>query len=97
MSTTDEIGGPRSRADGRKMKDYDIAVNGEIESVSDERVTFEQLVRIAYPGQADPNIVYTITYRGAKGRDREGELAPGESVIVKKKGTSFDVYPTGKS
>ena len=98
MSTTQMGAGSTSPADGeKKASEYDIVVNGEEAQVNDEVVAFEQLVQIAFPNQADPNVVYTITYRGAKGRHHEGELAPGESVVVKKKGTSFDVYPTGKS
>lgn len=87
----------RAEAVQKPQKTYEIAVNGELSDVHDERMTFEQVVTIAYPVSPGPDTVYTVTFRGAKGRHHEGEIAAGESVIVKKKGTGFDVTPTGKS
>ncbi|GAA1702655.1 hypothetical protein GCM10009792_23560 [Microcella alkalica] len=87
----------RAASAGKPQRSYEIAVNGELSEVQNERMTFDQVVAIAYPVPPGPDTVYTVTFRGAKGRHHEGELAAGESVIVKKKGTAFDVTPTGKS
>ncbi|EQM04945.1 multiubiquitin domain-containing protein [Vibrio parahaemolyticus] len=38
-----------------------------------------------------------MTYRHAKSKPHAGELAAGGSVIVKKKGTVFNVTATDKS
>ncbi|WP_157940259.1 multiubiquitin domain-containing protein [Arthrobacter ruber] len=99
MSNTVPKAGEHSRAESSKKpeKFYEIAVNGELEEVQDDHLTFEEVVSIAYPVSPGPDTVYTVTFRGAKGRHHEGELAAGESVTVKKKGAAFDVTPTGKS
>lgn len=96
-STATDEAGPSPAAESKKQKDYEIVVNGEHATVRDERVTFEEVVAIAYPTPPSPDAAFTVTYRNAKGRVHEGEIAPGEWVDVKKKGTAFDVTPTGKS
>lgn len=94
--STDQAGS-RAASGGKPRKSFEVTVNGELAEVQDERMTFDQVVAIAFPVSPGPDTVYTVTFRGAKGRHREGELAAGETVIVKKKGTAFDVTPTGKS
>ncbi|MGO4535182.1 multiubiquitin domain-containing protein [Leifsonia sp. 2MCAF36] len=81
----------------KKKHDFEIVVNGEQALVAEEVVTFERLVGIAFPTPTVNDPTYTATYRHAKSKPHEGELAAGESVTIKKKGTEFDVYPTGKS
>ncbi len=78
-----------------KDKDYVIVVNAEQYIVSDEDVSFEQLVELAYPGQA-ANLDFTVTYRGAQ-KPKEGSLKPGGVVRVKKEGAIFNVTSTTKS
>jgi hypothetical protein len=53
-------------------------------------------VSIAYPVSPSPETRYTVTYRKAE-KPREGSLAPGQTVEVKKDGTTFNVKATGKS
>lgn len=61
-----------------------IVVNGREVQVCDSHQTFEQLVAIAYPGEAPaPEIVYSITYRGVASKPHSGELAAGGFVEVK--------------
>jgi len=82
--------------DAKPHKEYEILVNGTLAEVDDQTVTYEQLVETAFPN-SDPNVVYTVTYRKAAGPHGDGSLVAGQSVEVKKKGTSFDVVPTVKS
>lgn len=82
---------------GKPKPQFDISVNGEPATVREERVSYEHVVAIAYPTPPSPETSFTVTYRYAKAPSHEGELGDGESVVVKKKGTSFDVTPTGKS
>lgn len=74
-----------------------IFVNSREESVNDERVTFEQVVQLAFPGPHGPNIEFSMTYRNAASKPTAGELGPGGSVEAKKHGTIFNVTKTDKS
>lgn len=75
-------------------KKYKIVVNGEPAEVDSDVVTYDQVVKIAYP-DGEPRTEYTVTFDKAK-EPREGDLLPGGSVEIKD-GTEFDVTPTGKS
>lgn len=81
----------------KPVETYEIIVNGRPRIVNDERVTFEQVVELAFPGPHGPNIVFSMTYRHAASKPHAGELGPGGSVEVKKKGTIFNVTKTDKS
>lgn len=82
----------------RPVTDYVIKVNSREETVTDSRVTFEQVVHLAFPNSpADPNISYSMTYRNAASTPHAGELGEGGSVQVKKEGTIFNVTRTVKS
>jgi hypothetical protein len=60
--------------------------------VDDERVTWKQVVEIAYPGQSDdPQYVFKVQYDDAKSKPHAGTLVKDGSVEVKKKGTTFSV------
>jgi len=72
-------------------------VNGHETEVVDRQVTFEQLVVLAYPGEAPaPNIKYSITYRKVASIPHSGELAAGGFVEVKN-GSIFNVGRTIQS
>jgi len=74
-----------------------IYVNGRPREVDRKRVTYEQIVSIAFPdGPAGPNVTHTVTYTGAAGPKSDGSLAAGGSVKVKE-GTAFNVTSTDKS
>jgi hypothetical protein len=77
-------------------KDFSIIVNGEPKTVESKDVSYEAIVKIAYPTPPSPETRFTVTYRKAE-KPHEGSLAPGQSVEVKKDGTIFNVKPTGKS
>jgi hypothetical protein len=73
-----------------------IIVNGEQKTVASDDVSYEEVVKLAYPTPPSPDTRYTVTYRKAK-EPKEGSLAPGQSVEAKKEGTIFNVKTTGKS
>lgn len=75
---------------------YQIILNGEPVTVADKTVTYEQVVALAYPVPPAPDARFTVTYRNAQ-HSREGSLAPGGSVEVKKEGTIFNVRATNRS
>lgn len=74
----------------------EIVVNARARTVPGTRVTFEQIVALAFPEQAQPNVVFTMTYRHAAATPAAGELAAGGAVNVKK-GTTFNVTRTVQS
>jgi Multiubiquitin len=79
-------------------RDFWIVVNGRRKEVHKRRLTFAEVVRLAFP-DAPPsdNIIYTVAYRnGGNDRHPEGTLVVGESVKIKD-GTIFDVTATDKS
>jgi hypothetical protein len=83
--------------ENRLKNDYDIVINGSQAAVPQPTVSYEEVTRIAFPVQ-DPGVTYSVSYSNAEGRHGgAGVLVPGESVTVKKKGTSFDVTPTTRS
>lgn len=73
-----------------------VIVNGEPKPVPAETVSYEEIVAIAYPTPPSPDTRFTVTFRNAV-EPREGTLAPGHSVEVRKRGTIFNVKATGKS
>ena len=77
-------------------KDVRIIVNCEPKVVESEVVSYEQVVRLAYPTPPSPDTRFTVTFRNAK-EPKEGSLAPGRTVVVKREGTIFNVKATGKS
>ncbi|QUP53382.1 hypothetical protein GO998_06185 [Ralstonia syzygii] len=82
----------------RPVKGYVIVVNSREEPVPDKRVTFEQVVQLAFPGApVEPNVRYSMTYRHAASKPHAGELAEGGSVEVKHHGTIFNVTKTVQS
>lgn len=76
---------------------YEIIVNTRPKTVPGARVTFQQVVELAYPGPHDPNVTFSMTYRNAASKPHAGELGPGGVVHVKKKGTIFNVCRTVQS
>lgn len=74
-------------------KTYDIVINGTPETATDHRISYEQIVLLAFPG-ASFDVLYTVTYANQHGHD--GSLAPGQSTTIKD-GTEFDVIKTNRS
>ncbi|NOT20413.1 MAG: hypothetical protein HOP24_09115 [Sideroxydans sp.] len=77
---------------------FEFTVNSRPHVVSDRRVTFEQVVQLAFPGsQSVPNVAFSMTYRHAASKPHAGELGAGGVVEVKNKGTVFNVTKTIQS
>jgi hypothetical protein len=76
---------------------FEIIVNSRVRTVNERTVTFEQIVQLAFPGQHNPNVVFSVTYRHAASMPHAGELGAGGSVDVKKEGTIFNVTRTVQS
>lgn len=76
---------------------FEIIVNTRAKIVDCQTVTYEQLVRLAYPGPQDANVEFSISYRKTASKPYSGELSAGDSVTVKKKGSVFNVHRTIKS
>lgn len=74
----------------------EIIVNSRPKVVPAEKVTFEQIVQLAFPGQHQSNVVFSMTYRCAASEPFAGELGVGGCVLVKS-GTIFNVTRTVQS
>lgn len=82
----------------RPVKGYVVVVNSREEPVQEKRVTFEQVVQLAFPGAPkEANVRYSMTYRNAASKPHAGELAEGGSVEVQHQGTIFNVTKTVQS
>lgn len=76
-----------------KEKTYNIIINGQQEIVSDHHMTYDEVIRLAFPG-GPFDILYSVSYANLHGRD--GTLAPGQKTVIKN-GTSFNVIKTNRS
>lgn len=76
-----------------------VIVNLEQKTVPEQTVTFDEIVRLAFPDKADdPNVTFKVTYRKAEAPNHEGSMVEGDTVEVKKDGkTSFTVVHATKS
>jgi Multiubiquitin len=75
-----------------------IVVNGTEHEVTNDVVTFDEVVEIAFPGHPNnPDVVFSVTFEKAGSKPHQGTLAAGGTVTVKKNGTVFDVTQTNRS
>lgn len=76
-------------------KTYKIIVNGRPREVSDHKISYLQVVQLAFPGeQPADGVVYTVLYSNPHGRD--GTLVEGQETVIKD-GTVFNVTKTNRS
>ena len=76
-------------------KTYSIIVNGRQREVTEHKLTYLQVVQLAYPGeQPSEGVVYTVDFSNPHGKD--GSLAEGQDVVIKDGGI-FNVRKTDKS
>ncbi|MGU3432618.1 multiubiquitin domain-containing protein [Actinomycetes bacterium M1A6_2h] len=83
----------------KKDKDFEVAINGTETQLRERTVSYEVLGELAYP-RHDAAAMFTVSYRNADpshGGKANGTLVAGESVTVKKKGTTFNVRLTTRS
>jgi hypothetical protein len=74
-------------------KSYGIIVNGKQRTVTENTISYEQVVRLAFP-EGPFDILFTVAYASPHGKD--GTLAPGQDTHVKE-GMSFNVIKTNRS
>lgn len=72
-----------------------IIVNGREETVSEFRISYTQLVVLAFK-TIDPSTIYTVIYKRGPKKNPEGKMVDGDVVMVKC-GMVFNVTPTRKS
>ncbi len=76
-------------------KQYTIYVNGRTRTVTGHRLTYAQVVELAFPDDPkDGSLLYTVAYANPHGRD--GTLAEGQDVVLHE-GMSFNVGKTNRS
>lgn len=78
-------------------REFDIIVNTRKKAVTKPKLSFDEVVRLAYdPVPTGPNIHFTITYRHGPRQNPEGEMLEGQSVWLKN-GMIFNVKHTDRS
>jgi hypothetical protein len=79
------------------QKDYRIVVNAREVFVESRRLSYDQVVSLAFnPMPVGTDIIFTVTYRKGPRQNPKGTLAPGESVVIKN-GMIFVVTQTNRS
>ncbi|MFD3264343.1 multiubiquitin domain-containing protein [Phenylobacterium ferrooxidans] len=79
------------------QKAVTILVNGEPNEVVETRISFDQVVKLAYPVPPSGTLIeFTVTYRNGPPANPKGTLTDGHSVKIKNK-MIFDVTPTDRS
>ncbi|GAA5201727.1 hypothetical protein GCM10023346_46760 [Arthrobacter gyeryongensis] len=78
-------------------KKYEVTINGTLVEVDHDTLTYAELGDLAFPGHA-PDVEFAIAYTHANGpHGGSGVLVSGDSVMVKKKGTRFNVRLANRS
>jgi len=79
-------------------KHYIITVNTEPVIVDHDVLTFDELIKIAFPVPPTGQVPeFTISFEHAKSTPHHGDLPAGGTVTVRKHGTIFDVDHTNRS
>jgi hypothetical protein len=79
------------------QKAVTILVNGEPYEETDTRISFERVVKLAYPVPPSGTCIeFTVTYRNGPPANPKGTLTAGHSVKIKNR-MIFDVTPTDRS
>lgn len=69
---------------------YAFILNGDKRvSVSNPEVSYAFLVRTAFPGASAGSVI--MTYKNAAGPEPDGTLGEGQTVMVRREGTIFNV------
>lgn len=77
--------------------DHVIIVNARRKTVTGRKITFAQVVRLAFPdGPPTPQTVYTVAYSNGPPRNPEGKMVTGQTVKIRD-GMIFDVTETSRS
>lgn len=78
-------------------KPTEIIIDGTPYEWEKEKISYEEVVNLAYDGEPPKgeNVEITVAYHRGHG-NKQGDLAPGEEVKVKE-GMVFDVTATDRS
>jgi hypothetical protein len=78
-------------------KKFTIIVNGQKKVVTTRAVTFDEIVKLAFPAPPQgSNILYTVSYEDGPHVNLQGSMKEGQTVKVKD-GMIFNVTATDKS
>lgn len=78
-------------------RDFILIVNGEKKRYDEKKISFRQVVELAFGRDANTDkTYYTITYKNGPEENPSGSMVFGQTVKVKK-GMIFNVTPTGQS
>ncbi|MGN6204680.1 multiubiquitin domain-containing protein [Humibacter sp.] len=77
-------------------KPVQIMINGRRHEVFGDSISYEELIRLAFPGVQGEDKAFTVTYRRGPAENREGTLAAGQSVRIKEE-MVFNVERTNRS
>jgi hypothetical protein len=81
----------------QEKKTVAIFVNTDEHQVEHGKLTFQQVVKLAYPDKAaDPNILFKVSYRLGRGHSELKPLADGGDVEVQE-GMIFNVSYENRS
>jgi Multiubiquitin len=76
---------------------YTVIVNGQKKTVTTKKVSFSEIVKLAFPTPPEGvNILYTVSYEDGPRINPQGSLKEGQSVSVKN-WMIFNVTATDKS
>lgn len=86
-----------NEAADKHHKKITIVINGTAKTVLKERLTFEEVVALAFdnPPTGD-GVQFTVQYSRGRSDKSKGTLVEGQSVQLKE-GMEFDVTPTNRS
>ena len=78
-------------------KEYIISINGTEHTLTDDTVTYIEVVQLAFPNFVPGgNKTASVTYEHAKD-PKQGTLSEGGTVIVKPRNTEFDVIQANRA
>ena len=75
-----------------------IFVNTEPKQVEHDKLTFWQIVKLAYPNEAGkPDILFKVSYRLGRGHSELKTLAEGDAGVQAQEGMIFNVTHENRS
>jgi len=81
----------------QEKKTVTIYVNTDPHEIQHGKLTFQQIVKLAYPDKAsDPNILFKVSYRLGRGHSELKTLAEGDEVDAQE-GMIFNVTYENRS
>ena len=82
----------------KKDKEFTIIVNTRQKTVSQEELTFAEIIALAY--ETPPTgaaVMFTVTYRRGHGNKPEGTMVEADAPLKLKEGMIINISATDKS